>query len=85
MKHIPMIVTLVFGLGLAAGAHAQSAGQDLKRAGTETKDATKDAAKGTDKAVKTGATKTKNGVKKGAHATASGVEKGASKVEDKTK
>jgi hypothetical protein len=85
MKKITRMATLFFCLGLAAGAYAQSAGDDLKKAGNETKDATKDAAKGTGKAVKTGANKTKNGVKKGTHAAATGVEKGAGKVEDKTK
>ena len=85
MKKIAAIASLLFCFGLAAGANAQSAGADIKKAGTETKDATKDAATATGKAVKTGATKTKNGVKKGTHAAASGVKKGADKVEDKTK
>jgi hypothetical protein len=85
MKNIAVIAELVLGLGLTAGAHAQTVGEDLKKAGSETKDATKDAGKGVGKATKTGARKTKNGVKKGANTAARGVEKGANKVEAKTK
>jgi hypothetical protein len=77
MKKISKIAALFFCLGLAADGYAQSAGDDLKKAGNEIKDATKDAAKGSGKAVGKGAQKTKNGVKKGANAAASGVEKGA--------
>jgi hypothetical protein len=80
VKILLLVMTSMVGV-----AFAQTAGQDLKSAGHETKEAAKDAGKGTGKAAKTGARKTKNGVKKGAHATASGVEKGADKVEDKTR
>jgi hypothetical protein len=79
VKILLLVIASVVGV-----ASAQTAGQDIKNAGRETKDAAKDVGKGTGKAVKTGARKTKNGVKKGAHATASGVEKGADKVEGKT-
>ena len=85
VKKIPVLFAFVLGLGLAAGAYAQTAGQDLKDAGHETKEATKDAAKGTGQAVKTGAHKTKRAAKRTTHAAAQGVEKGADKVEDKTR
>ena len=86
VKNIPMMFAFVLGLGLTAGAYAQTtAGQDLKNAGHETKEATKDAAKGTGKGIETGAKKTKRATKRAAHATARGVEKGADKVEDKTR
>jgi predicted small secreted protein len=85
VKILPLAGASIIGIVLAAATPAQTAGQDIKNAGHETKEAAKDAGKGTAKAAKTGARKTKNGVKKGAHATASGVEKGADKVEDKTR
>ena len=85
MKIFPIFGASIIGIALAAATPAQTAGQDVKNAGHESKEAAKDVGKGTAKATKTGARKTKNGVKKGAHATASGIEKGADKVEDKTR
>lgn len=84
MKTHSILIASIMAFGLTFAAAAQTAGQDLKNAGTETKDATKDAVKGTGKAVKKGARKTKNGVKHAANATASETEKGAAKVKQKT-
>jgi hypothetical protein len=84
MKFRPLVLACSFAMGLAFGARAQTAGQDIKNAGHETKDASKDAAKATGKAVKTGAHKTKEAVKHGTHATASATERGADKVKEKT-
>ena len=63
------------------GAFAQeTAKQDLKKAGTETKSATKHAGK----AVAKGAHKTTHTVKKGVNKSAIATEKGAHKVKTKT-
>ncbi|MBV9303806.1 MAG: hypothetical protein JOY62_17770 [Acidobacteriaceae bacterium] len=68
------IVSLALLLGAAAiPAYQQSAGQDMKDAGTETKNAAKSAGR----AAKKGATKSTHAVKKGAN-------KAATKVSDKT-
>jgi hypothetical protein len=58
----------------------QSAGQDMKDAGHETKNAAKDVGSGTKK----GAKKTGHAAKKGVHKAASATEKGADKAADKT-
>lgn len=84
MKNLPILAALVGGLCLTMTAGAQTAGQDMKAAGTETKNATKDAGKGIARGTKTAARKTKNATKKGVHKVASGTEKGAAKVKDKT-
>ncbi len=84
VKMLNKVLAVSGMLMLASMLPAQTAGQDMKAAGSETKDATKNVAKGTGKAVKTGAVKTKHAVKRGTHATASGVSKGADKVKDKT-
>jgi hypothetical protein len=91
------IITLAsaLGFGLSSGAaFAQDAKQDIKNAGTETKDATKDVghgvAKGTKKAyhstthgTKVAADKTADASKTVAHKTAAGTKKTVDKVEDK--
>lgn len=59
----------------------QSAGQDMKDAGRETKNAAKDVGS----ATKKGAKKTGKAAKKGVNKGASETEKGANKVEDKTR
>jgi len=67
---------LIFALtatSIFAIAAPQSATQDVKNAGSDTKDATKKTYK-----------KSKKGVKKGAHKTAKATEDGADKVKDKT-
>jgi hypothetical protein len=84
MKFRTLVLATAFAIGLAFGAMAQTAGQDIKNAGHETKEASKDAANATGKAVKTGAHKTKEAVKHSAHATASATERGADKVKQKT-
>jgi hypothetical protein len=60
--------------------NTQSAGEDMKDAGRNTKNAAKAAGRGTKK----GAKKTGHAVKKGAHKAASATAKGADKMADKT-
>ena len=75
-KHVRQILVAgALSIGLGAGmAYAQTAGQDLKNAGHETKDATADAAHGTAK-----------GTKKAYHATKKGTETAADKTGDAAK
>jgi hypothetical protein len=82
-RYTTMAATIV-GFALSVAAPAQTAGQDMKDAGHETKEAAKDAGKGTVHATKTAARKTKNGTKHVAHATADATRRGADKVEGKT-
>ena len=64
----------VFSAALLVGcASAQTAGQDVKNAGHDTADATKQTAH-----------KAKRGTKKGVNKAAEGTKKGANKVEQKT-
>jgi hypothetical protein len=70
--------------GAGAFSFAQTAGQDMKNAGHETKEAAKDTGRGIKKGTKTGYHKTKRGTKKVVHKTARATEHGAEKVEDKT-
>jgi predicted small secreted protein len=67
-------------LALPGYQDSQSAGQDMKDAGANTKNAAKDVGRGTKKAAK----KTGHAVKKGANKAASATAKGADKVADKT-
>jgi predicted small secreted protein len=67
-------------LAIPAYQDTQSAGQDMKDAGTKTKNAAKDVGSGTKKAAK----KTGHAVKKGANKAATATEKGADKVAGKT-
>jgi Ni/Co efflux regulator RcnB len=67
-----VLITMVASLGIAR-AQDQSAGQDIKDAGHDTKQAAK----------KTGH-KVKRGTKKGTHKAAKKTRQGAEKVEDKT-
>jgi len=69
---VVVLLTMVAGLGIAK-AQDQSAGQDMKDAGHDTKQAAK----------KTGH-KVKKGTKKATHKTAKKTRQGAEKVEDKT-
>ena len=80
MKRVFLIGTLAaFAF---TGAFAQEkAKEDLKTAGSETKDA----AKHVGKAAKKGAVKTTEATKKGVNKSAGAVEKGAHKVKSKTK
>jgi len=63
----------------------QTAGQDMKTAGHDTKDAAKSTGRGVKKGTKTGYRKTKNGTKKAYHKTGSGVAKVGDKMEGKPK
>ncbi len=70
-------------LTFASAAVAQTAGQDMKHAGTDTKDAAKSTGSGVKKGTKTAYRKTKNGTKKAYHKTGSGVAKVGDKMEGK--
>lgn len=62
-----------------------SAGQDMKQAGTETKDAAQDAGHGIAKGTKKAYHKTKHETKKVAHKTENGTKTAAHKTETGTK
>jgi hypothetical protein len=74
--------TLVLG---SVASMAQTAGQDMKDAGHETKQAAKDTGHGIKKGTKTAYRKTKNGTKKAYHKTGQGVAKVGDKMEGKPK
>jgi hypothetical protein len=83
MKIPQIFATAVIGMGLSAGAFAQTAGQHMKDAGSATKDAAKDAghaAKEAGKGVGKGAKTVGNKVKDGTHDAA---QKVADKTDDK--
>jgi hypothetical protein len=63
----------------------QTAGQDMKDAGHDTKNAAKSTGRGVKKGTKTGYRKTKNGTKKAYHKTGAGVAKVGDKMEGKPK
>jgi hypothetical protein len=63
---------------------AQTATQDMKNAGTDTKDATKSAGHGIAKGTRHAYHATKRGTKKVIHKSARGTRKAADKVEDKS-
>ena len=71
-------------LGTGSFASAQTAGQDMKHAGHETKEAAKDTGRGIKHGTQTGYRKTKRGTKKVVHKSARATRRGAEKVEDKT-
>lgn len=80
--------TLFLSAVLAFGASsavtlAQTAGQDMKNAGHETKDATVDAGHGVSKGTKKAYHKTKRGTKKAYHKMKRDTKKAARKVEGK--
>jgi len=93
-KGKPMILrTKWFTLPVLAGAllltaaptfAQETAKQDMKEAGHDTKQAVKKTGHGIARGTKTVARKTKNGTKKVVHGAAKGTETGAAKVEDKT-
>ena len=60
----PIAAATLLSLVLGGAAMAQTAGQDMKNAGRDTKNAAKSAGKGTAHAAKTAGKKTKNAVKK---------------------
>jgi outer membrane lipoprotein-sorting protein len=84
MKIFLSRIVLILSIALSC-AWAQTAGQDMKKAGEDTKDATKTAAQGTGKAVKTGVAKTTHASKTVTHKAAKKVDEGAQKTEDKTR
>ena len=101
MKHFRnRMGTFVVSAALVAGGVApvvlaQTAGQDIKHAGTDTKDAAKATGHGVAKGTTKAYDKTKAGTKKAYHKTTAGTkhvvhksatatEHGADKVEDKT-
>jgi hypothetical protein len=87
MKKIAMLLTggvLSLGLMLGAAAAQESASQDMKNAGHETKNAAKDVGHGTATAAKKTGTATKNTTKKVVHKGAQKTDEGATKVEGKT-
>jgi len=87
MKKIHTVAAAgMLALGLTFGAYAQTtAGEDMKNAGRDTKDA----AKNTGKGIKKGTVKTgraiKNGTKKGVNKAAGATENGSEKLKDKTR
>jgi hypothetical protein len=92
-KTSTLFLTAVLTLGMSSAiVMAQTAGQDIRHAGTETKDATKDTghgiSKGTKKAyhktsegTETAYDKTKHGTKKAYHKTANGTKHVVHKVD----
>jgi hypothetical protein len=70
-------------LTFASSAIAQSAGQDMKNAGTDTKDAAKNTGSGIKKGTKKAYHKTKSGTKKAYHKTGHGVAKVGDKMSGK--
>ena len=76
---------IMVGSGVAQDSTAQnSAGQDMKNAGHETKNAAKDVGHGTATAAKKTGAATKNTTKKVVHKGAQKTDEGATKVENKT-
>jgi len=74
---------LAAALTFASSAIAQTAGQDMKHAGTDTKDAAKSTGRGVKEGTKTAYRKTKNGTKKAYHKTGEGAEKLGDKMQGK--
>jgi hypothetical protein len=68
MKYRSILGVIALGTGLCVGSFAQTAKQDAKNAGTDTKNAAKD----TGRAVKHGAQTTGRKVKHGTHKAAQG-------------
>ena len=75
-----MLSSLFIFTGASLLAAQDSATQDMKDAGHETKNAAKDTGRATKKVAK----KTKRTVKKGTHKAAEKTQEGAEKVKDKT-
>ncbi len=82
MKRISTaVITAAMAFSLSAFAQVK---QDMKDAGSDTKNAAKDVGHGTVTATKKTGHAIKKGTKKVVHGTAEGTEKGAAKVEGKT-
>jgi hypothetical protein len=80
-----LAAVMTASLALALSAFGQdSAKQDMKSAGHETKEAAKDAAHGTATAAKKTGHKVKHGTKRAVHGAATETEKGADKIRQKS-
>ena len=75
MKNFPTLGMVFLGFGLAMAGSAQTATQEMKQAGTETKEAAKSAGRSVKKGTKNAAHNTKRVAKKGVNKVASGTEK----------
>lgn len=84
MKSIVICIGLLFGTSVLSLAAMPQVKDDLKTAGSATKDAAKDGAHKTVHGVKKAGRATKRTVKKGTHKAANATAKGANKVADKT-
>ena len=82
-KTVLIATTLTVSSASGFALTPQTAGQDIKNAGHDTKDAAKDTGHGIKKGTKTGYRKTKNGTKKAYHKTGRGVAKVGDKMEGK--
>jgi len=78
-----LMTVLVFGMSSAFAPAQDGAKQDMKNAGTETKNAAKDTGHGISKGTKKAYHKTKRGTKKAYHKTARGTKHAVNKVEGK--
>jgi hypothetical protein len=77
------LVAAGLAIGLAsAGAYGQTAGQDMKDAGHDTKAAAVDTGHATKRTAKTGYRKTKNGTKKAYDKTAQGTKAATHRTEN---
>ena len=85
MKSIVICIGLLFGSAVLSVAAMPQVKDDLKTAGSATKDAAKDGAHQTAKGMKKAGRATKRTVKKGTHKAAKATAKGADKLADKTK
>jgi hypothetical protein len=85
-KCIPTLLLSIAlcGPALAMPTQDQSASQDIKDAGHDTKDAAKDTGRATKKTAKKTGHAVKKTTKKAANKTAAETKEGAQKVEDKT-
>ena len=76
---------LIFGVAAGTALFAQTTpGQDIHRAGQQTKDAAKDTGSAVKKTTKNTARKVKRGTKKTVNKGAAATERGANKVREKT-
>jgi len=79
--HKLLVPALAMGMG-SGMAFAQTAGQDMKDAGHETKEAAKDTGRATKRATKTAVRKTKNGAKTAGHETKEGAKEAGRRTEN---
>ena len=84
-QFLPQLLTCVAVVALSLPMVAQTATQDLKHAGTDTKDAAESTGHGVSKGSKTVYHKTAAGTSKGYHKTVSGTKTGYHKTVHATK